>query len=107
MFIIIIALCRISRLYHRAAADGPMSQWMREYILGKLSYIVGTRRERRRSYSNATPITEATVASETDERKESYEVALINASKGKVKEAGRDFRYTEEEEWYVVATTLD
>lgn len=43
MVLMIVSLCVVMRFYHKQATDPPMPQWMRKYVLEKLSYKLKVR----------------------------------------------------------------
>jgi len=49
MFLMIIALCFVSRIYNRTRVDRPMGRWTRKYVLDKLSYFLGVRHKEKQN----------------------------------------------------------
>ena len=92
MFVIIIALCVISRLYNRTKTDAPMGRWTRKYIFERLAYSLGARCKNHPRDSIVYG----------EDREGENGIALSKEC------CGEDVqKYTVEEEWRIVASTVD
>lgn len=121
MFLMIISLCVVSRLYHRTTTDPPMNAFTRKYVYDRLSFVVGVRCRLPKSGEMdnkvlldgvsiehaITDYHEKQMDNNSNNNNKNNTNNNYNSNDGNNESRNDQPAYTLEEEWCIVGKTID